>query len=53
VLEAYFPILIFIVVGLGVGFGPLLLGSIPVQTDLIPQKTLLMNAALKHLKMLE
>ena len=27
-LEAYFPILIFIVVGLGVGFGPLLLGSI-------------------------
>ena len=27
-LENYFPIFIFIIVGLGVGFGPLLIGSI-------------------------
>ena len=50
-LENYFPILIFIVVGLGVGFGPLIMGLILSPFKPSKQKIPPMSVALKPLKM--
>ena len=51
-LDSYFPILLFIFVGLGIGIGPLILGKILSPHNPDDQKTHPMSVALKHLKML-
>ncbi len=50
-LENYFPILVFILVGLAVGVGPLVLGKLVAPNRPDAAKTPLMSVDLRHLKM--
>ena len=52
-LDSYFPVLLFILVGLGVGIGPLVLGKILAPHKPNDQKTHPTNVVSKHLKMQE